>query len=246
MKIDPIQTRVVEPPQDDLLEIFSEAVSSVPEKSIVAITSKVVSIWQGRCVPDTEDKDELIRREADAYIPREDLEHGWVMHTLKNNHLVSSAGIDHSNSGAYFVLWPENPEQTARDMRTWIRETYSVDDVGVVITDSRSMPLRRGTIGMSLGHAGFCALKDYRGTPDVFGNDLKVSIANIVDSVASAATLVMGEGNEVTPLALVTDVPDWYFEDWDVPSMEPFSSLEVPPEEDMFFPLFGTGKWKTK
>ena len=244
MKIEAIKTRVVEPPQDDLLEVIKEAVVEIPERSILAVTSKVVSIWQGKCVSDTEDKDQLIEKEADKYIPREALEHRWVTHTIKNNILISSAGIDHSNGNGYYVLWPDDPNGIAQKIREWIQETYNVQDIGVVITDSRSMPLRRGAIGMALGHAGFRALKDYRDTPDIFGNDLKVSISNIVDAVGGAATLVMGEGNETTPLALMTELPDGYFIDWDRPNDKPYSSLEVEPREDMFYPLFGTGKWK--
>jgi F420-0:gamma-glutamyl ligase len=244
MKIEAIKTRIIHPPQDDLLEAIKASLPSIPEKSILAVTSKVVSIWEGRCVPDTEDKDELIKQEADQYIPREELEYGWVMHTVNNNILSSSAGIDHSNGDGYYVLWPKDSNKTAREIRTWLQKTYGVQDVGVVITDSRSMPLRRGAVGMALGHAGFIALKDYRETPDIFGNDLQVSISNIVDSVAGMAVLAMGEGKETTPLALISELPEEYFKDWDKESDKPYSSLEVEPEEDMYFPLIGTGKWK--
>ena len=87
MKIQPIKTRVLTPPQDDLLSAIREAVLSVPEKSVVAITSKVVSVWQGRCIPKDQvpDKDQLIIAEADKYLPREAAPGGWVMHTIKNN-----------------------------------------------------------------------------------------------------------------------------------------------------------------
>ena len=51
MIIKTVKTRILKPPKDDLLEVISQSIKSLPEKSIVVITSKVVSIWQGRCVP---------------------------------------------------------------------------------------------------------------------------------------------------------------------------------------------------
>jgi len=245
MRITPVTTRLLYPPQDELLSALREAIDTMPEQSVLAVTSKVVSVWQGRCVvAEDSDKDELIQREADQYIPRDELSGEWVTHTLKNNLLVSSAGIDHSNGDAHYILWPQHPYEAAGEIRSWIQSTYGIKHVGVVITDSRSVPLRRGAIGMSLGHAGFKALRDYRGEDDLFGDELKVSMANIVDAMAASGTLVMGEGNELTPAAIIDEIPSWYFKDWDTTSDRPYSSLDVPPEEDMFFPLFGAGKWR--
>ncbi len=67
MIIKPIKTRILNPPKDDLLQAMAASVKSLPEKSILVITSKVISIWQGRCVPMPEhptkdDKDALVRR----------------------------------------------------------------------------------------------------------------------------------------------------------------------------------------
>ena len=51
MVIRTVKTKLLQPPKDDLLKAISAAIPSLREKSIVVITSKVVSIWQGRCVP---------------------------------------------------------------------------------------------------------------------------------------------------------------------------------------------------
>ena len=108
MIIKTIKTKVLKTPQDDLLETISKSIKSLQEKSIVVITSKVVSIWQGRCVPiGNIKKDDLVIKEADFYLPKEFVPGAWCMHTLKNNIFIPSAGIDESNANGYYILWPK-------------------------------------------------------------------------------------------------------------------------------------------
>ena len=105
MKVTAIKTRILQPPEDDLLEVISSSVSSLKEKSVFVITSKVVSIWQGRCVPVTSiAKDELIMQEADIYLPRDLVSGAWCMHTVKNDVFIPSAGIDESNAASHYIL----------------------------------------------------------------------------------------------------------------------------------------------
>src|SRR3989344_6648306 len=95
MKVLAIKTRKFLPPKDNLWDLLS-VIKSLKENSIVAVTSKVVSIGEGRCVTlNSVGKDELIVKEADKYLPRKlnDL----TMYTIKNNLLVVAAGIDESN-----------------------------------------------------------------------------------------------------------------------------------------------------
>lgn len=246
MVVTPITTRVLMPPRDDLLAVIQEAVPSIPEKSILAVTSKVVSIWQGRCVAikDVPDKDALVRKEADWYIPRDALPEKKSLYTIRHNVLIASAGIDQSNGNGYYVLLPEDPRATAQKLLAWVQDTYHVRDMGILIVDSHSIPLRRGAVGISLGYAGFAPLHDYRGTHDLFGRTIRVSVANSADSIAAAANLVMGEGNESVPLALVADVPYVQFSDVEIVSMRPFSQLMIAPEEDKFSLFFKNIPWR--
>ena len=46
-------------------------------------------------------------------------------------------------------------------------------------------------------------LDDQRGGNDLYGRELKVTLINRADSLASAATLAMGETTERTPAALI-------------------------------------------
>lgn len=246
MVVTPIKTRVLVPPQDDLLAVIQEAVPAIQEKSILVVTSKVVSIWQGRCVAiqDVPDKDMLVQREADWYIPREALPEKKSLYTIRHNVLIASAGIDQSNGNGYYVLLPEDPRATAQKLLEWVQDTYQVREAGVLIVDSHSIPLRRGAVGISLGYAGFAPLHDYRGTYDLFGRTMRVSVANSADSIAAAANLVMGEGDESVPLALVTDVPHLEFGNIEIVSMRPFSQLMIAPEEDKFSLFFKNIPWR--
>ena len=115
-------------------------------------------------------------------------------------------------------------------------------ELGVIITDSHTIPLRRGVLGISLAHYGFAPLKDYRGNADIFGRTLKMTQTNIPDGLAAAAVVLMGEGAERTPLALITDVPWVKFEARPAAASrrrpaKPFSSFEIKTHEDLYYPL---------
>ncbi len=246
MKIKPIKTRVLHPPQDDLLAALKASIKTLPEQSVVAITSKVVSIWEGRCVAKDAyaNKDDLAITEADFYLPRNATPHRRSMVTLKNNMLISSAGVDASNGDGFYIMWPKNPKRSATVLWQWLRKTYNVKNIGVIITDSYSPPLRRGIMGISLAHYGFEPLKDYRGTKDLFGRMLTMSATNMPDSLAAAAVLAMGEGAESTPVCIIENVPGIQFTAKPVRHHKPFSSFETKFSEDFYYPIFKAVTWK--
>lgn len=244
MIVTPIKTRVLTPPQDDLLSVIKESVKEISEGSIFVVTSKVVSIWQGRCVPvnKVSDKDALIMEEAEKYLPRNETPGGWVMHTMKNNLLIPTAGIDESNAKDHYILWPKDIKKTTRDLWDWLKKTYKITKFGLIITDSHSIPLRRGVVGISLSHYGFSPLKDYRHTPDIFGREMKVSQTNVADSLAAAAGVVMGEGREQTPIAIIDGIS--YLQFGDRKEGDRFSKFEVSLEEDLYKPFIERAPWQ--
>ena len=75
--------------------------------------------------------------------------------------------------------------------------------IGVVVADSVGRAWREGTVGLAIGVSGLPARLDRRGEPDLFGRELHVTEVAIADSIASAASIVMGEGAEGRPVALV-------------------------------------------
>lgn len=246
MIIAPVKTRVLVPPQDDLLGVIKKALPKIHERSVLVITSKVISIWQGRCIPLSRfpDKDELIKKEADFYLPRQATPHAWVMHTIKHNIFIPSAGIDESNANGHYVLWPSHPKDTAKQLWHWARKNYRIKNLGIIISDSHSIPLRRGMMGLSLSYYGFQPLKEYRGAKDLFGRELKMTLANFPDSLATAAVLTMGEGKESMPLAVIRDVPDIKFTNRPYRPRRPHSSFEIKTQEDLYYPLLSSVPWK--
>lgn len=105
---------------------------------------------------------------------------------------MASAGIDESNANGKLVLLPKDSFKTARFLRDKLRQKYGVRHLGVLITDSRTTPLRAGVTGVALGYAGFRGVKDYRGTPDIFGRKFKFSRTDVADSLATAAVFAIG------------------------------------------------------
>ena len=247
MIVEPIKTRALLPPSDDLFDaLFCVLPKKIPERSILAVTSKVVSISEGRCVADdgSVSKRELAEREADLYIKPEESPLGRRFNTITKGILIGSAGIDASNGDGYFILWPVDPERSASRIRLWLKKMYGLSDIGVLITDSHTMPLRRGAVGLALASAGFEPLRDYRGTPDIFGRAFKAEQANLADGLAAAAVVAMGEGSECTPAALVSDIPRIVFRNAPSRSGRKFSSLVVPLAEDVFASFLGKAPWQ--
>lgn len=249
MLIRPIKTRPFLPPKDDLFGLIKKAFSSpqarreLSEDSVLVVTSKIVSISQGRCIPlnAVKDKDELIKKEADLYLPREKVPKEWVMLTMKHNIMIPTAGIDESNANGYYILWPEKPFETARKIYDFIKKKFGLKKFGVIISDSHTVPLRCGTMGIALAYWGFWPLKDYRGKPDIFGRKLKITQLNIADALAIAAVLVMGEGKEQTPLAVIEDLDFIKFGDFNFLKKNP---LAISRKLDIYGPLLDAMEWE--
>jgi len=240
MHVYPYKIRVLTPPKDDLKAAILASKLTLREGDIVAISSKVVSIGEGACVPiDGNDKKELIVSEAQWYrhVPRAPYK---KLFTIARGVITGSSGIDESNGNGNYILYPKDPFKSARQLRLWLQKTYGVKKIAVVITDSKSDFLRRGAIGFALAWDGIDPLRDYRGEPDLFGRSIRIELANLIDALAAAAGLHMGEVAERTPLVVLRDVPNIVFKnrspkrDW----------LIVRPEEDIFAPVMFRPRWK--
>jgi len=243
MKVTAIKTCKITTRNKTLYKILDKYILALREKSVLVITSKVVAICEGRLVKiGKTEKDVLIRREADYFLSSEENPyHLWL--TIKNNILAPSAGIDESNGNGYYILWPKNPQKTANEVRRYLKRRFSLKRIGVIITDSRTTPQRWGVTGIAIAHSGFKALNDYRGRPDIFGRKLKVTQVNVMDGLAAAAVLVMGEGREQTPLAAVEDVPFVRFQQRN-PTEKELQELKISLAEDLYAPLLTSVRWR--
>ncbi len=215
MQILPIKTRKLQPPQDDLFAALDESLPELMDGDILFITSKVASIHQGKCVPTSEvqDKDSIIREEADAVLESE-CQRG-ILIGIKHNMINPFAGVDESNADGHYILLPEEPNKFAQEVRKYLTQKFNLTVAGVVIVDSAFLPLRSGSVGISIGHAGFAPLRSYDGKQDIFGRDLEMSKINIVDSLSGVAGIYFGEGDEQTPLVLMRGIEGVEFIDKD-------------------------------
>jgi len=220
---------------ESLSQILDRYIHKLKNGSVVAITSKIVSLCQGRVVSKQADPDfkkALIKQEADAVIDTVHNPYGIYL-TLKNNILIPSAGIDESNGDNVYILYPENIQETALTAWSFLAEKHGIPNLGVIITDSHTMPLRRGVTGIALGWCGFKPLYSYIGKPDIYGNPLRVTQINLLDALATSAVLMMGEGSEQSPLAIIVNAPKIDFLDR-APIPEEESSVSIPIEEDLY------------
>ncbi len=188
---------------------------------IVAVSSKIVGIVENRIryldsvrpgskARSLARKHSLTPAFAQAVLDEADMVVGGVkgaLLTVKNGDAVANAGIDRKNApeGAV-VLWPSNADLSARNIRLSIRRR-SAKNVGVVIVDSRVSSMRLGTTGFAIGCAGFEPVEDIRGTLDLSGRRIEITLRAIADGIAASAQLVMGEASEQIPFAIVRDAP---------------------------------------
>jgi len=118
-----------------------------------------------------------------------------------------NAGVDKSNvegEDAYTLL-PYDPDESARRIRSEISRLTG-KNVAVVICDTYSRPFRRGQVEFAIGIAGINPFRDYRGQRDMFGYVLKVKNSAIADEIASAAELLMGQGDEAIPVIIIKNL----------------------------------------
>ncbi len=246
MQIIPVKTALVRP-GDKVETLLDTALTALAENTIVCITSKVISLCEGSVIPkaDVADKYELIKQEADAYLPKPDHNPYDVHLTIKNKILIATAGIDESNGEDIYILYPRDIQASAWRIWSYLRMRHGVQHLGVLITDSHTTPLRWGVTGIGLGWCGFEPLYDYRGKPDCFGKPLRMTQINMLDALAVPAVYIMGEGAEQTPIALITDAPKVTFQDR-APNANEIAATQIAIEDDLYAPILTKAGWVRK
>jgi len=127
----------------------------------------------------------------------------------KRGLICINAGIDKSNveGRGNFALLPENPDESAEKCRMEIKKLTG-KNVAVIICDTYSRPFRRGQVNFAIGVAGIKPFKDYRGKEDLFGQTLKVKNVAVIDEIAAAAELLMGQAKEARPVVIFKGLGD--------------------------------------
>lgn len=228
--------------------VIAAHIDHIDENTVVVIASKLYSFAEGRLMPrktdsGREEKWELAKQEADWWIDANESKYQTML-TVKDNWIFANAGIDESNTGGKaYALWPRDPQASVAKTWEFLRSHYGVGQVGVIMSDSRGIPLSWGVTGHGIAHAGFCALRSYIGAKDLFGHEMKMEQVNVMQALAASGAFVMGEGNEGQPIAVLTDIPGITFQDR-VPSMEELADLAISMEDDIFAPLLTKVAWK--
>ncbi|MGW3203143.1 coenzyme F420-0:L-glutamate ligase [Streptomyces sp. NPDC001135] len=189
-------------PGDDLAKLIAAAEPGLADGDVLLVTSKIVSKAEGRVVQAT-DREAAIDAETVRVVARR-----GALRIVENRQglVMAAAGVDASNTPAGTVLLlPEDPDASARAIRTGLREALGVD-VGVVVTDTFGRPWRAGLTDVAIGAAGVRVLDDLRGGTDGHGNPLSATVVATADELAAAGDLVKGKATG-RPVAVVRGLP---------------------------------------
>ena len=210
---------------DDLTAVLLEGLSRLPtaldDGDVLVLAQKIVSKAEGRLIPlasvtpgadaialaaETDKDPRLVQLILDESVEVMRKKPGVLIMRHRLGNVGAHAGIDQSNieheGGECALLLPVDPDASARRLREALL-TITGRRCGVIIADSMNRAWRLGTIGGAIGSAGLTVLDDLRGTSDLFGRELKVTVINRIDSLAATACLLMGESVQKTPAVLI-------------------------------------------
>jgi coenzyme F420-0:L-glutamate ligase/coenzyme F420-1:gamma-L-glutamate ligase len=232
---------------DIIIDNIKKSGKLLKERDIIVIAEKVIAASQGRIVKLSEVKQisekaenlakeydmderyvELILREASLIL-------GGMRHVILakvNDFLIANAGIDQSNAGpGSVVLLPKELNKVVWNYWKELRKEFNVKNLGVIISDSRVQPLRKGTIGIAIATAGFEPIEDLRGHPDLFGRPLEITMRAIADDLTSAAQFLLSEADRQTPIVIIRGSNVEFTEN-------PKTTPEMAPEECLYMNIF--------
>jgi coenzyme F420-0:L-glutamate ligase/coenzyme F420-1:gamma-L-glutamate ligase len=238
-------------PGDDLANLIQDGLNRagvlLQEGDILVVAQKIISKSEGRAVnlaniiPSKKaldlaqiiDKDsrltELILQESKSVLRTRP---GTIIVEHRLGFVCANAGIDHSNVSESYdgedwvLLLPEDPDASAIALREALEEN-SGESLGVLIIDSHGRAWRMGTAGVAIGLSGMPGLVDLRGEADLFGYTLQITQVGAADVLAAAASLVMGQAAEGTPVVHARGFP------YDLREGQ-MSELIRPEREDLF------------
>ncbi len=210
-------------PGDDLGKVICEAAekqgASLLGGDVLVVTQKIVSKAENRIFKLDEveasplakkigkgtrkrpELVELILEEAKSIVR---MRGGHIITETRHGWICANSGVDVSNvsGGDCAALLPLDPDMSAENVRKRIRELTG-KEVAVIVSDTFGRPFRLGHTDVAIGSAGINPILDARGSKDLFGYTLRVKQTAIVDELASAAELVIGNSVEKIPVAII-------------------------------------------
>jgi coenzyme F420-0:L-glutamate ligase/coenzyme F420-1:gamma-L-glutamate ligase len=213
---------------DDLAEIILQSLGKaqieLQDGDVLVLAQKIVSKAEGRRVnlADIEPGEEALalaeETKKDPRLVQMVLQESKVVSRKRPGLIIvehrlgficANAGIDHSNvSGTdeWILLLPEDPDMSAARLRE-VLEQESGARLGVLIIDSHGRAWRNGTVGITIGLSGLPGVVDKRGERDLFGYEMRITEVGAADELAAAASLLMGQVAEGTPVVHVRGFP---------------------------------------
>jgi coenzyme F420-0:L-glutamate ligase/coenzyme F420-1:gamma-L-glutamate ligase len=213
---------------DIILNALQKTYITLEDKDVLVVAQKIVSKAEGRMVnlvsvkPSQKALDLALQTEKDPRVVELMLQEsrtvlrtrpGSIIVEHKLGFICANAGIDHSNVAGdgdkkeeYVLLLPENPDRSAEQIRSTL-ESQTGKGIGVLIIDSHGRAWRTGTVGVAIGFSGIPGLIDLRGDKDLFGYTLRITQVGAADELAAAASLMMGQAAEGTPVVHVRGFP---------------------------------------
>jgi coenzyme F420-0:L-glutamate ligase/coenzyme F420-1:gamma-L-glutamate ligase len=207
-----LQTNNVTLEDGDILVFAQKIVSKAEGRAVnlVTITPSPRAIELARLTEKDPRLVELILRESNEVLRTRV---GTIVVEHKLGFVCANAGIDHSNvAGAgdaaeeWVLLLPSDPDRSAGILREQI-QSKTGKRIGILIIDSHGRAWRNGTVGIAIGLAGMPGLEDLRGKPDLFDFTLRITQVGVADELAAAASLMMGQAAEGTPVVHVRGFP---------------------------------------
>jgi coenzyme F420-0:L-glutamate ligase/coenzyme F420-1:gamma-L-glutamate ligase len=219
-------------PGDDLATLILLALqrtgTSLSDGDVLIVAQKIVSKAEGRLInletvePSQPAIDLALETQKDPRLVEVILGEskrvlrtrpGLIIVEHRLGFVCANAGVDHSNvrgahgePGEWVLMLPVDPDRSAHELRERIRRQAGVG-IGVLVIDSHGRAWRIGTVGVAIGVAGFPAVLDLRGHPDLFGDLLQVTQVGLADELAAGASMVMGQADEGLPVVHVRGLP---------------------------------------
>ncbi len=144
--------------------------------------------------------------------------------------MVPGAGLDQSNiKEGYAIGWPVDPVKSVVNLRKRLLELIrnpkspgiprtrnnlsSLDsleslespNIAVIISDSCCHPGRLGVTAFALACAGIDPFLSLIGTKDAMGRTMRHTQEAVADQLATAANMIMGNADQLTPAAIIRD-----------------------------------------
>jgi coenzyme F420-0:L-glutamate ligase/coenzyme F420-1:gamma-L-glutamate ligase len=195
---------------------------------VLAVAQKVVSKAEGRLLnlstvePSAQARELAVQSRKDPRLVQAILSESRSVLRVRPGLLIvrhrlgfvcANAGVDHSNVRGewgnhddWVLLLPEDPDASAGRLRAALERAGGAA-VGVLVIDSHGRAWRVGTVGVAIGVAGLPGVLDLRGRPDLYGYRLQTTDVGIADELAAAASALMGQAGEGTPVIHLRGVP---------------------------------------